>query len=173
MLSPKVQFWAVQSWVEGTGFRGAGSQGSQGYGTQGCNHACMFWGCRAQRFRAWGCRAHGYTVPDVGVQGLGALGMRVQGLCVQVTGMQNIWVQDLGCQQGPFHPDTIQGPPEALMEKDVDGCQDGAKTEPSARLGTEGTETQVRPGGHRWGEAGVWWDPRGVTAEITHSWTIL
>ncbi|XP_036239538.1 protein unc-93 homolog B1 isoform X2 [Molothrus ater] len=69
--------------------------------------------------------------------------MRVQGLCVQVTGMQNIWVQDLGCQQGSFHPDTIQGSPEALMEKDVDSCQDGAKIEPSTKLGTEGTETQL------------------------------
>ncbi|NXA71963.1 UN93B protein, partial [Thryothorus ludovicianus] len=29
------------------------------------------------------------------------------------------------------------------MEKDVDGCQDGAKTVPSARLGTEGTEAQL------------------------------
>ncbi|XP_074399570.1 protein unc-93 homolog B1 isoform X5 [Zonotrichia albicollis] len=29
------------------------------------------------------------------------------------------------------------------MEKDINGCQDGAKTEPSARLGTEGTETQL------------------------------
>ncbi|RLV97277.1 hypothetical protein DV515_00011935 [Chloebia gouldiae] len=36
------------------------------------------------------------------------------------------------------------------MEKDVDGFQDGAKTVPSARLGTEGTETQVRRGGHPW-----------------------
>nr|XP_026654700.1 protein unc-93 homolog B1 isoform X8 [Zonotrichia albicollis] len=117
----------------------------------------MFCGYRAQRFRAWGCHVHGYTVLDVGVQGLGVLGMRVQGLCVQVTEMQNIWVQDFGCQQGPFHPDAIQGSPEALMEKDINGCQDGAKTEPSARLGTEGTETQVRPGEHPWGEAGVWW----------------
>ncbi|XP_077035881.1 protein unc-93 homolog B1 isoform X3 [Agelaius phoeniceus] len=29
------------------------------------------------------------------------------------------------------------------MEKDVDGCQDGAKIEPSTKLGTEGTETQL------------------------------
>nr|XP_021411730.2 protein unc-93 homolog B1 [Lonchura striata domestica] len=57
--------------------------------------------------------------------------------------MQNIWVQDLECQQGPSNPDTIQGPPEAPMEKDVDGCQDGAKTVPSARLSTEGTEAQL------------------------------
>ncbi|XP_058697041.1 protein unc-93 homolog B1 isoform X3 [Poecile atricapillus] len=69
--------------------------------------------------------------------------MRVHGLCVQDTGVQNIWVQDLGCQQGPLHPDTIQGPPEAPMEKDIDGCQDGAKTVPNARLGPEGTETQL------------------------------
>ncbi|XP_033371204.1 protein unc-93 homolog B1 isoform X2 [Parus major] len=29
------------------------------------------------------------------------------------------------------------------MEKDIDGCQDGAKTVPNARLGPEGTETQL------------------------------
>ncbi|XP_072786793.1 protein unc-93 homolog B1 isoform X2 [Taeniopygia guttata] len=29
------------------------------------------------------------------------------------------------------------------MEKDIDGCQDGAKTVPSTRLGTEGTEAQL------------------------------
>uniref|UniRef100_A0A8C0ZG77 Unc-93 homolog B1, TLR signaling regulator n=1 Tax=Cyanistes caeruleus TaxID=156563 RepID=A0A8C0ZG77_CYACU len=69
--------------------------------------------------------------------------MRVHGLCVQDTGVQNIWVQDLGCQQGPLHPDIIQGAPEAPMEKDIDGCQDGAKTVPNARLGPEGTETQL------------------------------
>lgn len=65
-------------------------------------------------------------------------------------GVQNIWVQDLGCQQDPPHPDTIQGPPEAPMEKDIDSCPNGAKTVPSAGLGTEGTETQVRPGEHPW-----------------------
>ncbi|XP_041262149.1 protein unc-93 homolog B1 isoform X8 [Onychostruthus taczanowskii] len=57
--------------------------------------------------------------------------------------MQNIWVQDLRCQHGPSHPDTIQGPPKAPMEKDIDGCQDGAKTVPSAMLGTEGTDSQL------------------------------
>lgn len=73
----------------------------------------------------------GYTVLDVGVQGLG---------------VQSIWMQDLGCQKGLSHPDTIQGLPEAPMEKDADSCQDGAKTVPSTGLGTEGTETQVRAG---------------------------
>lgn len=38
------------------------------------------------------------------------------------------------------------------MEKDIDSCQNGAKTVPSAGVSsTEGTETQVRPGGHPWG----------------------
>ncbi|XP_027552177.1 protein unc-93 homolog B1 isoform X3 [Neopelma chrysocephalum] len=34
-------------------------------------------------------------------------------------------------------------PPEAVMEKDPDCCQDGAKMVPGAGLGTEGTETQL------------------------------
>lgn len=45
------------------------------------------------------------------------------------------------------------------MEKDIDGCQNGAKTVPSTGLGTEGTETQVRPGGH----------PRGGTRPMVFS----
>ncbi|XP_031968401.1 protein unc-93 homolog B1 isoform X1 [Corvus moneduloides] len=41
------------------------------------------------------------------------------------------------------HPPQGLGPPEAAMEKDLDCCQDGAKTVPSAGLSTEGTETQL------------------------------
>ncbi|XP_023784323.1 protein unc-93 homolog B1 isoform X3 [Cyanistes caeruleus] len=100
--------------------------------------------------------------------------MRVHGLCVQDTGVQNIWVQDLGCQQGPLHPDIIQGAPEAPMEKDIDGCQDGAKTVPNARLGPEGTETQVSPVGHPLGgNQAHGGHHQGLTAGIAHSWTIL
>ncbi|XP_041321111.1 protein unc-93 homolog B1 isoform X6 [Pyrgilauda ruficollis] len=41
------------------------------------------------------------------------------------------------------HPRRGLGPPEAPMEKDIDGCQDVAKTVPSAMLGTEGTDSQL------------------------------
>ncbi|NXM07808.1 UN93B protein, partial [Tyrannus savana] len=41
------------------------------------------------------------------------------------------------------------------MEKDPDCCQDGAKMVLGAGLGTEGTETQVRPEVGGW--AGLWW----------------
>lgn len=102
------------------------------------------------------------------------LGTRVQGLCVQDTGVQNIRVQDLGCQKSSPHPDTIHGPPEAPMEKDIDSCRNGAKTVPSAGMGTEGTETQVRPGEHpRGGNQAHGGHAQGLTAGITRSWMIL
>lgn len=134
LLSSEVQFWGVQSWAGGVGYRGAGSEG---VGVQNTGVQTTSAGCGGAEHRGLGLGDAVYWVHGAGCRGARAGGAKHMGARLRVP------------KESP-HADTIQGLPEAPMEKDVDSCQDGAKTVPSTGLGTEGTETQVRAGGQAW-----------------------